>query len=262
MNTTAIMNRTQIGRKDFVHSSAGHPDPSSAIVSPSQSVIEISTLRGVHAEQKSRTSGCRTAQSFLSETAARPCFFLMRDGLKPRLVVQQAFEDENPPTHEQGSDKPGRALSGTEPNRSAMEQTDCHDIEKHRFTRTVAGALDRFLSELKAEHVVIVAPPRTLADLGRSLSQTVQDSIVAELAKDLTGLSVSDIRNISPPDHSGFQLLAGAPAAPEPRFHAVPGDVLAAHRRRVVGANVLRHDEPLVVAAGQRAEYRPPAAVK
>jgi protein required for attachment to host cells len=125
----------------------------------------------------------------------RKALFLINegDGLKPRLKVQQAFEDENPPTHEQGSDKPGRALSGTEPNRSAMEQTDWHDIEKHRFTRTVAGALDRFLSELKAEHVVIVAPPRTLADLGRSLSQTVQDSIVAELAKDLTGLSVSDI---------------------------------------------------------------------
>ncbi|QOG23336.1 host attachment family protein [Bradyrhizobium sp. SEMIA] len=115
------------------------------------------------------------------------------DGLKPHLVVQQAFEDENPPTHEQGSDKPGRALSATEPNRSAMEQMDWHDIEKHRFARTVAGALDRLLGELQTERLVIVAPPRTLADLRRSLSPTVQKSIVAELAKDLTGLSVNDI---------------------------------------------------------------------
>jgi len=115
------------------------------------------------------------------------------DGLKPRLKVQQAFEDENPPTHEQGSDKPGRALSGTEPNRSAMEQTDWHDIEKHRFARTVAGALDSLLRELQTECLVIVAPPRTLADLRRSFSPAVQKSIVAELAKDLTGLSVSDI---------------------------------------------------------------------
>ncbi|OSJ30440.1 host cell attachment protein [Bradyrhizobium japonicum] len=122
-------------------------------------------------------------------------FFLLNegDGLTPRLIVQQALEDENPPTHEQGSDKPGRALSGTEPNRSAMEQTDWHDIEKHRFARTVAGALDRLLGELQAEHLVIVAPPRTLADLRRSFSPTVQKSIIAELAKDLTGLSVSDI---------------------------------------------------------------------
>jgi protein required for attachment to host cells len=115
------------------------------------------------------------------------------DGLKPRLKVQQAFEDENPPTHEQGSDKPGRALSGTEPSRSAMEQTDWHDIKKHRFARIVAGALDRLLRELQAERLVIVAPPRTLADLRRSFSPTVQRSIVAELAKDLTGLTVNDI---------------------------------------------------------------------
>lgn len=115
------------------------------------------------------------------------------DGLKPRLKVQQAFEDENPPTREQGSDKPGRALSSTEPNRSAMEQTDWHDIEKHRFAHTVAGALDRLLRELQTKRLVIVAPPRTLADLRRSFSPAVQKSVVAELAKDLTGLSVSDI---------------------------------------------------------------------
>ncbi|MGY3505141.1 host attachment protein [Bradyrhizobium sp. USDA 4471] len=125
----------------------------------------------------------------------RKALFLFNegDGLKPRLKVQQAFEDENPPTHEQGSDRPGRALSGTEPNRSAMEQTDWHDVEKHRFARTVAGALDRFLRELQTEHLVIIAPPRTLADLRRSFSPAVQKSIIAELAKDLTGLRVSDI---------------------------------------------------------------------
>lgn len=125
----------------------------------------------------------------------RKALFLLNegDGLRPRLRVQQAFEDENPPTHEQGSDKPGRTLSGTEPNRSAMEQTDWHDVEKHRFARTVAGALDRFLRERQTEHLVIIAPPRTLADLRRLFSPTVQKSIVAELAKDLTGLTVSDI---------------------------------------------------------------------
>jgi protein required for attachment to host cells len=115
------------------------------------------------------------------------------DGLRPRLKVQQAYEDENPRTHEQGSDKPGRALSGTEPNRSAMEQTDWHDIKKHRFARNVAGALDRLLRELQTKRLVIVAPPRTLADLRRSFSPAVQKSIVAELAKDLTGQSISDI---------------------------------------------------------------------
>jgi protein required for attachment to host cells len=125
----------------------------------------------------------------------RKALFLLNEGtaLEPRLKVQRVLEDDNPPTHEQGSDRPGRAQSGTEPNRSAMDQTDWHDIEKHRFARTVANALDRLLQEVHAERVVIVAPPRTLADLRRSLSPAVEKLIVAEIAKDLTGLTVSDI---------------------------------------------------------------------
>jgi protein required for attachment to host cells len=125
----------------------------------------------------------------------RKALFLLNEGtgLEPRLKVRQVFEDENPPTHEQGSDRPGRALSGTEPNRSAMEQTDWHDIEKHRFARAVASGLDRLLEELHAERVVIVAPPRTLADLRRSISPTIEKLIFAEIAKDLTGLTASDI---------------------------------------------------------------------
>ena len=125
----------------------------------------------------------------------RKALFLLNEGtaLEPRLEVQRVFEDENPPTHEQGSDRPGRALSGIAPSRSAMEQTDCHDIEKHRFTRAVACALNSLLQQSRAEHVVIVAPPRTLADLRQSFSPAVEKLIVAEIAKDLTGLTVSDI---------------------------------------------------------------------
>ena len=125
----------------------------------------------------------------------RKALFLLNEGtaLEPRLEVQRVFEDENPPTHEQGSDRPGRALSGIAPSRSAMEQTDWHDIEKHRFARAVASALNSLLQQSRAEQVVIVAPPRTLADLRRSFSPAVEKLIVAEIAKDLTGLTVSDI---------------------------------------------------------------------
>jgi protein required for attachment to host cells len=125
----------------------------------------------------------------------RKALFLLNEGtaLEPRLKVQRVLEDENPPTREQGSDRPGRALSRVESNRSAMEQTDWHDLEKHRFARTVADALDRLLQQSQAERIVIVAPPRTLADLRRSFSPAVAKRIVAEIAKDLTGLTVSDI---------------------------------------------------------------------
>ena len=125
----------------------------------------------------------------------RKALFLLNEGSsrEPRLNVQRVFEDENPPTHEQGSDRPGRALSRIESKRSAMEQTDWHDIEKHRFARAVADALDRLLQQSHAEQVVSVAPPRTLAELRRSFSPATEKLIVAEIAKDLTSLPVNDI---------------------------------------------------------------------
>ena len=125
----------------------------------------------------------------------RKALFLLNEGtvVEPHLKVQRVFEDVNPPTHEQGSDRPGRALSGVEPNRSTVEQTDWHDIEKHRFARIVASALNSLLQQSRAEQVVIVAPPRTLADLRQSFSPAVEKLIVAEIAKDLISLTVSDI---------------------------------------------------------------------
>ena len=73
----------------------------------------------------------------------RKALFLRNHGDEkfPNLRAEKVFEDENPPTHEQGSERPGRvseaALTG---RRSAVEPTDWHDIEEHHFARKVATA--------------------------------------------------------------------------------------------------------------------------
>ena len=68
------------------------------------------------------------------------------DAKFPNLRTEKVFEEENPSTHEQGSDRPGRvseaALSG---RRSAVEPTDWHDIEEHRFARKVAAAMEQMV---------------------------------------------------------------------------------------------------------------------
>ena len=59
----------------------------------------------------------------------------------PNLVVEHVFVDDNPPTHEQGTDRPGRAFKRASTNRrSSVAATDWHEIEKHRFARQVAAA--------------------------------------------------------------------------------------------------------------------------
>ncbi|GAB1716796.1 MAG: hypothetical protein NTAFB05_18380 [Nitrobacter sp.] len=116
------------------------------------------------------------------------------DALSLDLKTEKVFEDTNPMTREQGSDRPGRVIEPSFPGRkSAVEQTDWHDIEEHRFARTVAEAMEQMVRTSKAKAVVVVAPPKTLADLRSAFHPEVKARIVAEINKDLTKHSVREI---------------------------------------------------------------------
>jgi protein required for attachment to host cells len=121
--------------------------------------------------------------------------FLRNDGDEkfPNLRTERVFLDHNPPTHEQGSDKPGRSFSSVGHGRSAVEQTDWHDLEQHRFAREVAQALEKLMRERHVKALVIAAPPRTLADLRQALHKDVKAGIIAEVDKDFTGQPVYEI---------------------------------------------------------------------
>jgi len=124
----------------------------------------------------------------------RKALFLRNHGDEKylNLKTERVFVDHNPPTHEQGTDKPGRAF-GIGPGRSAVEPTDWHDLEEHRFAHSVAEALERFVQERKVEAVVVVAPPRTLADLRKAFHDSIKHRIIAEIDKDLTKAPVGEI---------------------------------------------------------------------
>ena len=53
----------------------------------------------------------------------------------------------------------GRALPA---RRGAVEPTDWHELEKERFTKRVASALEQLVRAERIKAIVIVAPPRTL----------------------------------------------------------------------------------------------------
>jgi protein required for attachment to host cells len=111
------------------------------------------------------------------------------------LKTEQVFVGQNPATHEQGSDRPGRLFAGAaaRDKRSAVEPTDWHELEEHRFARRVADALERLVRERKVKAVVIAAPPRTLADLRQVLHGDVKARVMAEVDKDLTKHPVYEI---------------------------------------------------------------------
>ena len=110
------------------------------------------------------------------------------------LKTEQVFVDDNPPTHEQGSDRPGRGFKRAHTNqRSGMDETDWHDLEEHRFAHRVAAAMERMVRERRANALVVAAPPHTLADLRRSFHPDVKSRIIAEIDKDLTKHPIGEI---------------------------------------------------------------------
>jgi protein required for attachment to host cells len=77
--------------------------------------------------------------------------------------------------------------------RSAVEAVDWHDIEEHRFAKQVAAKLEQIAREKKIPALVVVAPPKTLADLRSAFHSDVQALIMAEVNKDLTKHPVGEI---------------------------------------------------------------------
>jgi protein required for attachment to host cells len=112
----------------------------------------------------------------------------------PHLETERVFVDQkNPSTHEQGSDRPGSSHSSVGPRRSSVTQTDWHDLEEHKFAHDVASTLGRIVRERKVKTLIVVAPPRALADLRKAFADEVKSKIVAEIDNDLTRHPVADI---------------------------------------------------------------------
>jgi protein required for attachment to host cells len=112
----------------------------------------------------------------------------------PNLKIERVLTHANPPSHEQGTDRPGKTFARAGTSRHAgLEATDWHDLEEHKFAREVAGALESVVRKSGAPALVIVAPARTLADLRKAFHDDVKKKIIAEIDKDLTKHPVYEI---------------------------------------------------------------------
>jgi protein required for attachment to host cells len=114
------------------------------------------------------------------------------DELHPNLQLERLLEAaENPPTRLQGTDRPARAVMGG--RRSAIEQTDWHARAETQFASDMASALEDVCNRRKVPAIVIVAPPRALADLRSALPDPLHRLVTTEIDKDLTKLTVYEI---------------------------------------------------------------------
>lgn len=124
--------------------------------------------------------------------------FLQNDGdtKYPNLTVVREMEEENPPTREQGSDRPGRFSDGPNVHRSAVADTDWHRIAKDRFADEIAKRLYKFAHRGDFKKIVLVAPPVVLGEMRKQFHKEVSDRIIAEVPKTLTNHPVPEIEKL------------------------------------------------------------------
>ncbi|NDV00134.1 host attachment protein [Pseudoroseicyclus tamaricis] len=115
----------------------------------------------------------------------------------PNLQVVREFHEENPPTREQGTDRPGRLNDGGgRVQKSAVEDADWHRIAKERFADEMAERLYKMAHKGVYKSLVLVAPPVVLGEMRHKLHKEVESKIVAEIPKTLTGHPVDQIEKV------------------------------------------------------------------
>ncbi len=101
----------------------------------------------------------------------------------------------NPPTREQGTDKPGRTFESIGNRRSAYEPpADWHAQAKRDFAREIAGLLKEKSRNGDFDKLILVAPPEMLGNLRPLLSPETKEKLLGEVNKDYTQLTPREIK--------------------------------------------------------------------
>jgi protein required for attachment to host cells len=111
----------------------------------------------------------------------------------PDLRTREVYRQDDPKTHELGTDKPGRSFQSVGTARSAMEQVDWHQHEEERFLKNLAARLDKAVLAGEAKSLIVVAPARALGVLRQAYTNHVRDALRAEVDKDLVKMPTDEI---------------------------------------------------------------------
>jgi protein required for attachment to host cells len=109
-----------------------------------------------------------------------------------KLHAVETFDEKHAPTHELGTDRPGR-VHASQGAASGSDGPDWHEDAEAGFLGRMATMLDKIVTEQSVTHLVVVAPPKALGILRGLFTAPVQKVIQAEIAKDYTGMPVNEI---------------------------------------------------------------------
>lgn len=133
-------------------------------------------------------------------------WFVIADGAKFKIFESYSPKDgfqiidhaENDKAREQdrelAADKPGRGQTiGTGEHFAMENKINFHDQAKQIFLKGLAQRLDKEKELASFDQLIIVAPPKAMAQLREVLSQGSRAKIVTSLTKDLTNMPDSQL---------------------------------------------------------------------
>jgi protein required for attachment to host cells len=113
-------------------------------------------------------------------------------GLNP--VEGMKFEQEPLKNQEIVTDRQGRSFSSVGSGRSAYEpDVSPEDYREQQFVERVAEQLDVHHRKGAFDRLIIAADPTSLGNIRGKLSKQVQETVVAELPKDLTNIPTAKL---------------------------------------------------------------------
>jgi protein required for attachment to host cells len=115
------------------------------------------------------------------------------DRLYPDLRTKEVYKQPDLKTSELGTDSPGRSFNSVGSARSAVEQTDLHDLEERRFLVKLAERLDKAVLSGEVKSLILVTPPRSLGVLRAEFSKHVREAVREEIEKDYVKMPVDEI---------------------------------------------------------------------
>jgi protein required for attachment to host cells len=115
------------------------------------------------------------------------------DAQSPNLRKKETYEHPDPPTHELGTDRPGRLNPSVGTSRSAVEQTDWHDESERAFLKQLAHRLDAAVTSGEVSKLIIAASPRALGMLRPAFTPAVRHAVKSEIHKDYVKMPIDEI---------------------------------------------------------------------
>jgi protein required for attachment to host cells len=128
-------------------------------------------------------------------------WFVLVNGAEARILLRRSgqphdfevvIEKQSPEAqlhgHELVTDRQGRSYESAAPSRHAVEGTDPHKIAMTRFESSIADLINQAAEQGQFEQLVLVAPPHTLGDMRKALSEKAKERLILEEGKDLLGM--------------------------------------------------------------------------